>query len=290
MIDALHSLKENTVGRIGQSIAGKLYCFALLSIVAVISLAACSIYFAKTTETAAHRLYDYGFRGTLGASRLGLLLEQHRRIVESMLSEVDRERIGEVMWREGGRGGTAPGRHERASTRIKLDDLMKEIIGQRSDLPASALERRIEASLPPLFDAAQKVVFYANDFAQDKASEQAEGYTHVANGIQILVRDYREQRLHDAEEAVAFMLASANSLTIAVLICTFAAFVLIGPIGLATMHRVLSRLGDVTGAMVKLARHETATAVPYRHDRDEVGDMARAVEVFKDNGVPITAL
>jgi diguanylate cyclase (GGDEF)-like protein len=274
MIDALHSLKENTVGRIGQSIAGKLYCFALLSIVAVISLAACSIYFAKTTETAAHRLYDYGFRGTLGASRLGLLLEQHRRIVESMLSEVDRERIDH-------------GRHDLASTRIKLDDLMKEIIGQRSDLPASALERRIEASLPALFEAAQKVVFYANDFAQDKASEQAEGYTHVANGIQILVRDYRDQRLHDAEEAVAFMLASANSLTIAVLICTFVAFVLIGPIGLATMHRVLSRLGDVTSAMVKVARHETATAVPYRYDRDEVGDMARAVEVFKDNAVQL---
>jgi hypothetical protein len=267
MIDALHSLKKNTAGRIGQSIAGKLYCFALLSIIAVVALAACAVYFAKTTETAAHRLYDHGFRGTLSAARLSLLLEQHRRLVESMLSEVDRERIDH-------------GRHDLASTKIKLAELMEEIVGQRSDLPASALERRIAASLPALFEAAQKVVFYANDFAQDKASEQAEDYSSVANGIQILVRDYRDQRLHEAEEAVAFMLASAKSLTIAVLICAFAAFVLIGPIGLATMHRVLSRLGDVTGAMVKLSRHETATVVPYRYDRDEVGEMARAVEVF----------
>src|SRR3982074_1510158 len=112
MIEALHSLKENTVGRLGQSIAGKLYCFALLSIIAVVSLAACSIYFAKTTETAAHRLYDHGFRGTLGASRLGLLLEQHRRIVESMLSEVDRERI-------------AHGRPDIPWTRTKLDNVRK---------------------------------------------------------------------------------------------------------------------------------------------------------------------
>ena len=65
MTDALHSLRKNTVGRIGQSIAGKLYCFALLSIIAVVTLAACSIYFAKTTETAAHRLYDFGPRGFL---------------------------------------------------------------------------------------------------------------------------------------------------------------------------------------------------------------------------------
>ena len=106
MIDALHSLKKNTVGRLGQSIAGKLYCFALLSIIAVVALAACSVYFAKTTETAAHRLYDHGFRGTLSAARLSLLLEQHRRLVESMLSEVDRERIDH-------------GRHDLASTRIR---------------------------------------------------------------------------------------------------------------------------------------------------------------------------
>src|SRR3984893_15132734 len=129
MIGALHSLRKQTVGRISESIAAKLYCFALLSIIAVVSLAAGAVYFAKTTETAAHRLYDHGFRGTLGASRLGLLLEQHRRIVESMLSEVDRERIDR-------------GRHDLTSTRIKLNDLMKEIMGQRNDLPGSALDAR----------------------------------------------------------------------------------------------------------------------------------------------------
>src|ERR1700736_2986620 len=89
----LQFVKKNTVDTIGGSIAAKLYCFALLSIVAVVALASSSIYFAKTTESAAHRLYDNGFLGTLSSARLGLLLEQHRRIVESMPSEVDRARI-----------------------------------------------------------------------------------------------------------------------------------------------------------------------------------------------------
>src|SRR5262249_362562 len=168
----------------------------------------------------------------------------------------------------------------------KVGERMGQLVGGRN-LPPGALERRIATSLPYLFDAGQRVIFYAREFAQDKATEKALDYSHIADGIQLIVRDYREQRLHDAEGAGAFMLFSAKSFTIAGLGCAFVAFILIGPIGLASMHRVLSRLGEVTGAMAKLARHDTTTAVPCRTDRDEIGEMARAVEVFKDNAIQL---
>jgi diguanylate cyclase (GGDEF)-like protein len=255
------------------SIAAKLYFFAILSIVAVVALAASSIYFARVTEVAAVRLYDQGFLGTQNSARLGLLLEQHRRIVESMPSEVDRQRIDKAL-------------RELDDTQAKLEELMRQIVAQRN-LPPGALEKRIATSLPYLFEAGQRVIFYAREFAQDKATEKALDYSHIADGIQLIVRDYRDLRLHDADEAVAFMLFSAKTLTIAVLICAFVAFILIGPIGLASMHRVLSRLGEVTGAMARLARHDTTAAVPYRVDRDEIGEMARAVEVFKDNAIQL---
>src|ERR1700686_3612082 len=93
MFGLLRLLGKNTVGRISGSIAAKLYCFALLSVVAIFTLASSSIYLAKTTETAAHRLYDHGFLGTQSSARLGLLLEQHRRLIDSMSSEVDRTAI-----------------------------------------------------------------------------------------------------------------------------------------------------------------------------------------------------
>jgi len=60
-------------------------------------------------------------------------------------------------------------------------------------------------------------------------------------------------------------------------------------IGLTTMHRVLSRLGRITHAMTRLARNDTTTAIPSRDDRDEVGAMARAVEVFKNNAIQLIA-
>src|SRR5205085_1404262 len=131
--------------------------------------------------------------------------------------------------------------------------------------------------------------FYANEFAQDKAVEEANGYAHIANGIERLIKSYRDLRLQEAQEAIAFVSVTTKSLAIWVLLSAFVAIILIGPIGLATMHRVLSRLGRITQAMTRLARNDTSTAIPSRDDRDEVGAMARAVEVFKNNAIQLIA-
>src|SRR4051812_717108 len=255
-------------------ISAKLYCFAFLSLLAVATLSISSIYFSRTTETAAQRLYGVSFVGILNSTRLDLLLERHRRIVESMPSEVDRDRL-------------QSGRNELGVIKQKLSELMIEIAPANGD--ATALVSRIADSLPALFSEGDQVAFYANEFAQDKAVEEANGYIHIANGIERLIKNYRDLRLQEAQEAIAVVSATTKALAIWVLLSAFVAIILIGPIGLATMHRVLSRLGRVTQAMTRLARHDTTTIIPSREDRDEVGAMARAVEVFKDNAIQLIA-
>src|ERR1043165_4786279 len=79
--------------RFGGSIAAKLYCFAFLALLAVASQSIASIYFSKSTENAARHLYADSFLGVLSSTRLELLLANHRRIVESMPPEVDRDRL-----------------------------------------------------------------------------------------------------------------------------------------------------------------------------------------------------
>src|SRR4051812_27623869 len=76
-----------------RSVSAKVYCFAILSLLTVASLAFASIYFSRTTEQAAQRLYSEGFFGITSSTNLELLLERHRRIVESMPSEADRLRL-----------------------------------------------------------------------------------------------------------------------------------------------------------------------------------------------------
>src|SRR4051812_3934644 len=266
---------------LGGSIAAKLYCFAFLSLLAVGSLAIASIYFSRATESAAHRLYSDSFIGVLNSTRLELLLANHRRIVESMPPEVDRDRLHADQL-------------DLEEIKSRFQALMKEI-GERQ--PADkhkrsetvSLELRIGDSLPALFEAANQVYFYANEFAQDKAVEQANDYAHVANGVELLIKQHRNLRMREAQQAVDFVSATAKSLMAWVLLSAFVAIILIGPIALTTMHRALFRLRRITQAMIKLARNDTTVPIPSHEDRDEVGEMARAVEVFKDNAIQLIA-
>ncbi len=269
------SLRGFVVGQFGASIAVKLYCFAFLTLLAVASLSAASIYFSRATENAARHLYGDSFLGVLSSTRLELLLANHRRIVESMPPEVDRDRLQAE-------------RDELSQIKTRLSGLIDEILSKQPT-DAGALENRIAEALPPLFDASDQVAFYANEFAQDKAVEQANDYAHIANGIERLIKNYRDLRLKEAQQNIAFVSSTATSLAVWVLLCAFVAIVLIGPIGLATMHRVLSRLRRITQAMTRLARHDTTTVIPLCADRDEVGAMARAVSVFKDNAIQLIA-
>jgi diguanylate cyclase (GGDEF)-like protein len=258
------------------SIAAKFYLLAALAIVAVSGLAVSSIYFAKTTETAATYLYGDAYVGVLNATRLELLLEQHRRIVESMPAEVDRVRL----------------RNSRTQLDMigsRLAELIGDLISKDTSSSADAAEMSIAGSLPVLFRAGDRAAFYAYNFAQDKAYEFAAEYSTLADSTQRLVQDYHEQRLKDAESSVSRLLTAAKSLTVWVFLCTIVALILIGPIGLMIAHRVLSRLGLVTGAIAKLARNDTAVTIPSCHDDDEIGQVARAVEVFKDNAIKLRA-
>src|SRR6266480_4401401 len=101
-------------GGLDRSVTAKVYCFAILSLLTVASLAFASIYFSRTTEQAAQRLYSEGFFGITSSTNLELLLERHRRIVESMPSEVDRPRL--------------QGQHqELEAIKLKLTELIAEI-------------------------------------------------------------------------------------------------------------------------------------------------------------------
>src|SRR5712672_3750948 len=79
--------------------------------------------------------------------------------------------------------------------------------------------------------------------------------------------------------------AAVRSSTIWVLVSVLIAVALIGPIGLTTTRKVLARLARLTQAIARLAKNDTEADIPSCGDRDEVGEIARAVAVFKDNAI-----
>jgi diguanylate cyclase (GGDEF)-like protein len=256
------------------SIAAKLYCVAALSFGAVCALTLASIYFARTTETAAQHLYVDGFVGVESSSRLELLLEQHRRIVQSAPAEVDRDRL-------------QASSRELADLKAKIEKLLNNGAGQTKAGRAAALTAKIAQLFPQLVESSRQVMFYADNFAQDKALEAAAQYIQIADSLQEQILAYRREQLKIADGAVNKLLASSRLLTAWALLITLLAIMVILPIGVIVMRGVLLRLGRITEAMVRLAKHDTSVEVTSRSDADEVGAMARAVEVFKSNAIEL---
>ena len=256
------------------SIAAKLYCVAALSFGAVCALTLASIYFARTTETAAQHLYVDGFVGVENSSRLELLLEQHRRIVQSAPAEVDRDRL-------------QASSRELADLKTKIEKLLNNGAGQSKTGRTAALTAKIAQLFPQLVESSRQVMFYADNFAQDKALEAAAQYIQIADNLQEQILAYRREQLKIADGAVNKLFASSRLLTAWALLITLLAIMVILPIGVIIMRSVLLRVGRITEAMVRLAKHDTSVEVTSRGDADEVGAMARAVEVFKSNAIEL---
>ena len=263
---------QSSYWRLG--IATRLHLVAACSAMAVAILALASLHFATVTKTAANRVYHDGFAAIESTARLQALLEQHRRIVETAPAEVDRKRLE----------ASQRAMIEKSS---QLTALLNDLIRSRSEPLADALEVQLHEEVPQLISRAQEVLFFAYNFAQDKAIESAGDYARFANQLQDTIRAYRMQRMKVADEAVSSLFDGARSLILWVSCSAFVAFVLIGPLGLTITRRVLVRLDRITQYMTRLAEHDVSADVPSRGDGDEVGDIARAVQVFKEDAVEL---
>jgi diguanylate cyclase (GGDEF)-like protein len=252
-------------------VAAKLYWLASLSTVAVVVLAIASIHFARVTEIAATQLNQKGFQAVESSARLESLLAQHRQIVESAPAEVDRSRL-EISQREF------------IAKSSQLSALLNELNQKKLDQVSDDIEAQITIEIPALETAGQQVMFYAYNFAQDKALESAASYAKVADDLQEKIHQYRIHQIRAGNASVSTLLNSAQSLLFWVSASALAALLMIGPLGLTMTREVLRRFNRITSYMTRLAKQPVAEEVPSLGDRDELGDMARAVQVFKQNG------
>jgi diguanylate cyclase (GGDEF)-like protein len=268
--DLRHSISRWQIG-----VAAKLYWLASLSTLAVAILAAASIHFARVTEDAASQLDQTGFAAVENSGLLQSLLAQHRQIVESAPAEVDRSRL-EISQREF------------MAKSSQLSVLVNQLDrGAKADRFSNEFQTQITNEMPALVTAGQQVMFYAYNFSQDRALESAAEYGKIADDLEDKIHQYRLHQVSVASSTVSALLDSARSLLFWVSMSAFAALLLIGPVGLAVTRGVLSRLNRITTYMSRLAKQPIVEEVPSRGDRDELGDMARAVQVFKENGAEL---
>jgi diguanylate cyclase (GGDEF)-like protein/PAS domain S-box-containing protein len=255
-------------------IAAKLYLLTAISILALAVLATASIHFASQTKFAAGRLYREGVLGIEKVTHLEVLFEQHRALITAAPAELDRGRIQKT-------------RQAVEALNARIESSIHAESSQQEATEAELLSQ-VAVELPKLRESGDHVLMLAENFAQDKALEVSQNdYSQSANNVQTILAGWYQHQLGAVDREVNGLSKAAQDLTWWVIAAALSAFVLIGPVTLWAKHRILSRLGKMTAVMHRLCNKELAVDVPFTKALDEIGDIARSINVFKSNAIAL---
>ena len=141
--------------------------------------------------------------------------------------------------------------------------------------------------LAPQYQAA-----FRNAVAASRALDEMVSVTNARLaeriGERLAVLKVRQQA---AVAAVAEEAASEISASVTTSVVISAGAILLGLLGAFAISKgITGPVGAMTGTMRKLADGDLSVDVPSRQNKDELGAMAQAVQVFKDNAIRVRAM
>ena len=249
-----------------EGLAAKSWLVSILAFVAVAALTLPALNLSELTQSAARHIRFKVLGGITNAAEIDVLLERHRRLVESAPAEVDRVQLEkEEKWA------------------ITVEGQLTSLVHQAD--PALAII--IANLLPGLTEHRAKVFLFATNFAQDKATAAANDYGAIAEVIGASISRYRVHEARVLDGWAMDLKETADSFNSWLWISVLATVVILGPFSLTLIHTTVRKLIRLRHVMMRLAHNDTAIAVPFTSLRDEVGDIARAVTVFQSNAVAL---
>ncbi len=249
-------------------VAAQLYCVAATAVLAVIGLALAAVSYTTHSTYTVTALRDDGITAAGLAADVELLLERHRRMIASAPSRYDR-----LEMRTSARNAEDVARH------------IEDLVAQAKD----PFMGGVAASLPVLVGHARRALFLRATATQNEADTALQDYIRVANRMQDQIHLHRSERIDVAKAGVDQLVQRGETVAGWILVLAIAAVVLLGPMSAWIIRGIVGRLTAITDTMRRLANTDTAVAVPSIADADEIGDMARAVQVFKSNALALQA-
>ncbi len=265
--------REARRGRLVFSLKGK--AFALCALIGVVSSAIVGA-------------------GVWGVLRMSADLEESRVLALAIRHQMEADMMHEAVW-----GDVLRALHEARESDASVRSGVEADIGQHTQKLGAALVALKEAALP-------------NDIRSqiDSVAEGLAGYAAQARRIGGLAfRDYAAasarlpelQKAFDALEISQEQLSDTleravednrlqgdgdDSLARALMLGGLGVMLVLSIANAVIITRAIIRpVTAMTGVMTALANGETEIAIPGRDRRDEMGAMAQAVQVFKDNAI-----
>jgi diguanylate cyclase (GGDEF)-like protein len=256
-----------------RSIATRLNCIVAISLAAVFGLAAASLHFSRTAVDAANGFQNAGVLGLATALEFDTLLERHQRLVETATRDA---------------GLRVPA----ALIRRQQDHIERQMVRGLSDR-SQAVQDELRILIPRLGQATRTVLENTRGGAS-ALLEPLAAYGRASAHLHATVRSERREIIERMRARVAELTATATQLADWVRITALVALVLIGPVSLVLLRRVTRRLRIITRSMVRLSRNDfdgpVARASLVKADGpDEIGDLARALDVFRGNAIALRA-
>ncbi len=187
-------------------------------------------------------------------ARLAVLMLMMRRHEKDFLARLDPKYIGDL------------------DKRVAEFDKAIQSSAVPADVRPAILERM--AAYQRDFKAAAAGTLAAAAATRDLS----DAYASVQPSIQKLVDTARADMIAARDEAQRIG-HSVNRAISAVMLIGFAVLVIVGTVIARSIYRPITAM---TGVMAGLARGDLGVEVPDQHRRDEVGAMARSVQVFKE--------
>jgi methyl-accepting chemotaxis protein len=259
------------------TISTKLYAIFFLLICSILAQSLSSMLFSERMQASGDYL-NSSFSSVNSLAGFQSLIERHRRIVESAPAELDRAKIKAI-------------RSELADLSEQIEAKFTDAVGSRVANGTAQNAAAAQATMQEMLRTGQQVINLADRFAHDQAGVLAQGpYDKAGDAIQDLLVTERADRLARARESATTLEDIAQKSRLVAIGSALVALLLLAPLGLLTTRSIVSRLKSISAAMLALSRNDAEVEIPCRTDKDEVGAMAAALVVFKDNAARIVKL
>lgn len=194
----------------------------------------------------------------------------------------------------------------------KLDGLkeLRDTFKQRADeaifsfavLSATSRTKSSQKDVSKLREAFESWVFKTQSpgqlfdahISRIQANEKARQLSNAMNTqadalIQQIGRisDAAKQFSHSADQQATALVSSSNQKMLVILFATLGGSLVIGVLA---FRKVTQPLRVIISSIRRLANNETELTIPYLQRKDEIGQMAQAIQVFKGNAENIKAL
>ncbi len=243
----------------------RFYSLLGAAVLLLLVLALAGSHLAHRTMSAAAKLSQDGLGGIGHVIELQALLKRHQRLITDI--------------------STARNPNLVSATNGSLHDIEVRALALVS---RAALTGEIERLVATLFARGADVDNLIEAHTTSANGNAFEAYLSQAITMEAVLAAEQKKRAAASKSLVDGLTLEASRLEVLAIGVLIVGLVVIGPLGLILFSDAIRRLRAVWCTLHQLASIDTPAPVPSLLDADEIGEMARTVQVFRDNALALS--